>query len=81
MKTVTLPLNIVSSSLARLPPTLILTHTRAHPAAGGQAESGQSISALTVRLRGALHLHQSARQIGATPVAAAGPTSYVSIMR
>lgn len=39
-------------------------NTHILPAAREWVEAGQSISALTVRLRGALHLHQPTQRIG-----------------
>lgn len=63
MKTLTRPLNTVSSSLAgiRADP-----HEHQHPScsSGDWVEAGQSISGLTLGLQGALHLHQSTQQIG-----------------
>lgn len=61
MKMVTLPLNVVSSSLVG-----IHTDPHAHilPAVGGKVEGEQFIRALTVRLQGALCLHQFTQQIG-----------------
>lgn len=63
MKMVTLPLNVVSSSLVD-----IHTDPHAHilPAAGGKVEGEQFIRALTVRLQGALCLHQFTQQISTT---------------
>lgn len=60
---VTLPLNVVSSSLVD-----IHTDPHAHilPAAGGKVQGEQFIRALTVRLQGALCLHQFTQQIGTT---------------
>lgn len=43
---------------------LILMNTHILPAVGERVEAGQFISALTVRLQGALRLHQFIQQIG-----------------
>lgn len=56
MKTVTLPLNIVSSSLAGV-------HADSHEHTSWERmEACRFISALTVRLQGALRLHQFTQQ-------------------
>lgn len=61
MKSVALPLYVVSSSLAG-----VHTYSHAHIllAVGERVDAGQFISVLTVRLQGALRLHQFTQQIG-----------------
>lgn len=63
MKTLTRPLNIVSSSLAGIRADSHDTHIL--PAAREWVEAGRSISTLNVRLQRALHVHQATQRIDA----------------